>query len=354
MMKRVAIAGASGYAGGEMARLVSAHPELELVTVTGQSSVGTTLGTAHPHLASVADLVIQETSTETLLDHDVIILALPHGTSGDLGEELDRLSPQAILIDLGADRRLTSPVDWETFYGGGHHHPWVYGLPELVGEGGVKQRESLRTATRIAAPGCNAQAVTLGIAPLLNRAVVLPKDIVTTLTVGPSGAGKALRSDLLASEILGSAKPYAVGGTHRHIPEIRQNLVIAGGAAAADVEITMTPVLAPMARGILAITSAPVETGMTQADVDRALAEVYANEPFMRVLPTGQLPATADVLGSNTVAISAVVDKSSSRVTVVTALDNLVKGTAGAALQSLNLALGYPETLGLSLDGVAP
>lgn len=354
MMKRVAIAGASGYAGGEMARLVSAHPELELVTVTGQSSVGATLGSAHPHLASVADRIIQETSAETLQGHDVIILALPHGTSGGLGEDLDRLSPEAILIDLGADRRLTSSVDWDGFYGGTHYTPWVYGLPELVGAGGAKQRESLRTATRIAAPGCNAQAVTLGLAPLLNRAVVLPKDIVTTLIVGPSGAGKSPRVDLLASEILGSAKPYAVGGSHRHIPEIRQNLVIAGGSSVADVEITMTPALVPMSRGILAITSAPLETGVTQADVDRALAEVYSGEPFMRVLPAGQVPATADVLGSNTVAMSAVVDRASSRVTVMTALDNLVKGTAGAALQCLNLALGYPENLGLSVDGVAP
>jgi N-acetyl-gamma-glutamyl-phosphate reductase len=354
MMKRVAIAGASGYAGGEIARLVSAHPELELVTVTGQSSVGTTLGAAHPHLASAAGLVIEATSAEILRDHDVIILALPHGTSGALGEELDKLSPQAVLVDLGADRRLTSSADWETFYGGAHYRPWVYGLPELVAEGGTKQRESLRTANRIAAPGCNAQAVTLGMAPLLNQGVVLPKDIVTTLSVGPSGAGKALRADLLASEILGSAKPYAVGGTHRHIPEIRQNLVISGGPAGADVEITMTPVLVPMARGILAVTSAPLEAGMSQADIDQALAEVYANEPFMRVLPPGHLPATSDVLGSNTVAIAAVVDRASSRVTVVTALDNLVKGTAGAAVQCVNLALGFPETLGLTVDGVAP
>jgi N-acetyl-gamma-glutamyl-phosphate reductase len=354
MTKRVAIAGASGYAGGEAARLVSAHPELDLVTVTGHSSAGKTLGEIHPHLASLAHMSLQDTSVEILSGHDVVILALPHGASGTLGHALAEASTQSVLVDLGADRRLASVDDWDAYYGGEYFGPWTYGLPELVVRGAGKQREALRGATRIAAPGCNAQAVTLGIAPLIAHGAIMPKDIVTTLAVGPSGAGKSARVDLLASELMGSAKPYAIGGLHRHIPEIRQNLVQAGGSVVADVGITMSPVLVPMSRGICAVTTAPVESGVTQADIDRVLQEVYGTEPFIRLYPAGFLPATADVVGSNTVGVSAVVDRHSSRVTVVTVMDNLVKGTAGAAVQSLNIALGYPETTGLAVDGVAP
>lgn len=354
MTLRVAIAGASGYAGGEAARLVAAHPELDLVTVTGKSSTGKTLGEAHPHLASLSHLVIRDTSVDALAGHDVIILALPHGTSGTLGHDLAEVTTASVLVDLGADRRLTSSDDWDDYYGGDYFGPWTYGLPELLVRGVGKQREALRGATRIAAPGCNAQAVTLGIAPLIAHGAAMPKDIVTSLAVGPSGAGKTARVDLLASELLGSAKPYAIGGTHRHIPEIRQNLVLAGGSAVADVGITMSPVLVPMSRGICAVTTIPLESGASQTHVDDVLAEVYGTEPFIRVYPHGQIPATSDVLGSNTVGVSAVVDKHSSRVTVVTVIDNLVKGTAGAALQSLNIALGFDETTGLSVDGVAP
>ena len=354
MTKRVAIAGASGYAGGEAARLVSAHPDLELATVSAKTSAGKTLGDVHPHLASVSHLVIQDTTVEGLAGHDVIILALPHGTSGQLGRDLAEVSTQSVLVDLGADRRLTSSDDWDAFYGGDYFGPWTYGLPELVVRGSGKQRDALRGATRIAAPGCNAQAVTLGIAPLIAHGAVIPKDIVTTLAVGPSGAGKAARVDLLAAELMGSAKPYAIAGSHRHIPEIRQNLVLSGGSAVADVSITMSPVLVPMSRGICAVTTIPLESGAGQHHVDEVMAEVYGTEPFIRVYPRGHLPATADVLGSNTVGIAAVVDTHSSRVTVVTVLDNLVKGTAGAAIQSLNVALGFDEGTGLAVDGVAP
>lgn len=354
MTKRVAIAGASGYAGGEAARLVSAHPELELATVSAHRSAGKTMGDVHPHLASLAHLTLQETTIEVLAGHDVIIFALPHATSGMLGQALAEASTESVLIDLGADRRLSSVDDWDRYYGGDYFGPWTYGLPELLVRGAGKQREALRHATRIAAPGCNAQAVTLAIAPLIAHGAAMPKDIVTTLAVGPSGAGKSARVDLLAAELMGSARPYLIGGAHRHIPEIRQNLVLAGGSAVADVGITMSPMLVPMSRGICAVTTAPVESGVSQQDIDRVLGEVYGTEPFIRVYPDGQMPATADVLGSNTVGLMAVVDRHSARVTVVTVLDNLVKGTAGAAIQSLNIALGFPETTGLSVDGVAP
>jgi len=354
MTVRVAIAGASGYAGGETARLVSAHPDLELATVTGHSQAGSRMVDIHPHLASLSHLTVEETSVDVLADHDVIILALPHGLSGQLGQSLQEAATASLIVDLGADRRLESGDDWAEYYGGDYFGPWVYGLPELPLRGGKKQRDALRGATRIAVPGCNAQAVTLGVAPLIAHGVVLPKDIVTTLAVGPSGAGKSNRVDLSASELLGSAKPYAIGGLHRHIPEIRQNLVHASGSGAADMSITMSPVLVPMSRGICAVTTIPVESGVSQGDIDRVLRDVYGAEPFIRIYPEGAMPATADVLGSNTVGLSAVLDKRSSRVTVVTVIDNLVKGTAGAAVQSINLALGFDETRGLLTDGLAP
>ncbi len=354
MTLRVAIAGASGYAGGEAARLVAAHPELELATVTAHSSAGKPLGDAHPYLAGLAHMPMLETRVDTLAGHDIVIMALPHGASGALGRDLAEAATSSVLVDLGADRRLASADDWEQFYGGDYFGPWTYGLPELVVRGVGKQREALRGATRIAVPGCNATAVTLGIAPLIAHGAIMPKDIVTTLAVGVSGAGKSLRPDLLASEVLGGARPYAIGGTHRHIPEIRQNLVLAGGSAVADVSVTMSPVLVPMSRGICAVTTAPLESGATQENIDQVLAEVYGTEPFIRLAGSSAIPSTADVLGSNQVALTAVVDRHSSRVTVVTVIDNLVKGTAGAAIQSLNIALGFDETTGLTSNGVAP
>lgn len=354
MSVTVALAGASGYAGGEVARLLAGHPELDLVTVTAHSQAGARLGDVHPHLRRHKDLVLRETTVEVLAGHDVIILALPHGTSGELGAALEEASPQSVLLDLGADRRLRDETEWAAFYGGAFHLPWVYGLPELIHSSGDKQRALLVGQKRLVAPGCNAQAVTLAVAPLLQQGVALPDDLVTTLAVGPSGAGKTLRTDLLASELLGSARPYSIGGVHRHIPEIRQNLVLSGGAAVAALAITMTPILVPMSRGILAVTSLPIEPGMTVADVDRAFHEVYGDEAFIDLRSSSAPPASGDVLGSNTVALSWTLDETAGRVTVVSAIDNLVKGTAGAAIQSLNIALGLPEDAGLQREGLAP
>jgi N-acetyl-gamma-glutamyl-phosphate reductase len=181
--------------------------------------------------------------------------------------------------------------------------------------------------------------------------VIESTDLVWVLAVGPSGAGRSLRADLLASEILGSANPYAVGGTHRHIPEIMQNLRTAG---AEEVTISFTPVIVPMSRGILATSSARIVPGTSAADVRAVWESAYADEPFVQLLPAGQFPRTADTLGANTVLIGLAVDEAAGRVVVISALDNLTKGTAGAAIQSLNIALGLPETLGLTANGVAP
>lgn len=355
MTYSVAVSGASGYAGGEILRLLAAHPDIEIRTVTAHANAGQALALHQPHLRSLAHLTLQDTTPDTLAGHDIVFLALPHGQSG---QYTDALGDTPLVIDAGADHRLTSADAWDRFYGGDFHDPWAYGVPELpvAGVPGGKQRANLVGATRIAAPGCNASTVSLSLAPGVAAGVIDPSDIVSVLAVGPSGAGKSLKTNLLASEILGSANPYAVGGTHRHIPEIRQALVGAGTGSLtdADVRISFTPVLVPMARGILATSTAPIADGATDAQIRDAWEHAYGDETFVQVLPEGQFPRTADLLGANTALIGLAIDRAANRVVVVTAVDNLVKGTAGAAVQSMNIALGLPEDRGLTVNGVAP
>ncbi len=347
----VAVAGASGYAGGELLRLLASHPEFEVRKVTAHSSAGRPLGEVQPHLRSLSHLVLEDTTPDTLAGHDVVLLALPHGASAAISAEL---SPHTVVVDCGADHRLESSADWAAFYGGEHAEPWTYGVPELLvrtGAGTIKQRERLMGASRIAAPGCNASTVALSLAPGVAAGVILPTDIVSVLAVGPSGAGRALKAHLLASEIVGSANPYAVGGGHRHIPEIQQALRWAGAESST---ISFTPAIVPMSRGILATSTAVLAPGVTADEVRAAWEVAYAGEPFVQLLPEGTFPRTADVLGANTALLGLAVDAAAGRLVVVAAVDNLMKGTAGAAVQSLNIALGFPETLGLPLDGVAP
>ncbi len=384
MTYSVAVSGASGYAGGEILRILAAHPDVEIRTVTAHSNAGQPLIQHQPHLRSLAHLTLADTTPEVLAGHDIVFLALPHGQSGQF---TDALKDTPLVIDAGADHRLESVADWDRFYGGDFHEPWVYGVPELPVAGST-QRERLVGATRIAAPGCNASTVSLSLAPGVAAGVIDPSDIVTVLAVGPSGAGRSLRTNLLASEILGSANPYAVGGTHRHIPEIRQALAAArsqtsqgrlnsAGSRAGSanfapdsevwegsvtgepagpegIRISFTPVLVPMARGILATSTAPIAAGATDDDIRGAWEAAYGDETFVQVLPPGEFPRTADVLGANTALMGLAIDRAANRVVVVTAVDNLVKGTAGAAIQSMNIALGLPEGTALTVNGVAP
>ncbi|MET4226646.1 N-acetyl-gamma-glutamyl-phosphate reductase [Oerskovia enterophila] len=354
----VAVAGASGYAGGEMLRLLSGHPEVQVGALTAHSNAGSVLGLHQPHLRSLADRVLLPTSVEHLVGHDVVVLALPHGASGEIAAQLP---DDVLVLDLGADHRLSSAADWTAFYGSEHAGTWPYGLPELLiaeqtgaGVEYTKQREVLAGARRIAVPGCNVTAVTLGLQPGVAAGLLDPVDVVAVLANGYSGAGKSLKTHLLASEALGSAQPYAVGGSHRHIPEIAQNLRSAG---AAEVTISFTPTLVPMSRGILATATARLAPGHEDLSVDtlrQAYEQAYAGEPFVQLLPEGQWPTTAMTLGANTALVQVAIDRAAGRVVTVTAIDNLVKGTAGGAVQSMNIALGLPQTLGLTTEGVAP
>lgn len=348
----VAVAGASGYAGGEMLRLLAAHPQASIGALTANASAGTRLGEHHPHLRSLADRELVATDAAALAGHDVVVLALPHGASGSIAAELEQTGSGTVVLDLGADHRLTDAADWRAYYGSEHAGTWTYGMPELIRSAGGTQRALLAATDRIAVPGCNVTAVTLGLQPGVAAGLVETSDLVAVLAVGYSGAGKTLKPHLQAAEALGSAQPYAVGGTHRHIPEIVQNLRAAG---AGDVAVSFTPVLVPMSRGILATATAPlVGSEVSTAQAREVWRAAYADEPFVAVLPDDVWPTTAMVVGANTALVQVAVDAKAGRLVTVTAIDNLVKGTAGAAVQSMNLALGLPEATGLVREGVAP
>ncbi|MHA6623099.1 N-acetyl-gamma-glutamyl-phosphate reductase [Pseudonocardia sp. DLS-67] len=339
-MARVAVAGASGYAGGELLRLLLAHPDVEIGTLTAGGSAGTRLGAHQPHLLPLADRVLEDTTPATLAGHDVVFLALPHGRSAELAAQL---GDDTLVIDCGADHRLADPAAWERWYGGAHAGNWPYGLPELPGA-----RDALRGAKRVAVPGCYPTAVSLALAPAMAAGIAEPEVVVTAVT-GTSGAGKSLKPHLLGAEVMGSLSAYGVGGVHRHTPEMVQNLSAAAGV---PVTVSFTPVLAPLPRGILATCTA--RTSTTAAEAVEVYAKAYADEPFVHLLPEGSWPATASTLGANTVQLQVTVDADAGRLVVVAAIDNLTKGTAGGAIQSMNLALGLPETAGLPVTGVAP
>jgi N-acetyl-gamma-glutamyl-phosphate reductase len=339
---RIAVAGASGYAGGELLRLLLSHPLAQVGAVTAERNAGERLGSVQPHLTPLADRVLADTSAATLADPDVVFLALPHGRSAAIASAL---RAETLVIDCGADFRLRDAGAWETFYGGAHAGTWPYGLPELP-----DQREVLAGARRIAVPGCYPTVSSLALAPAVAAGLVEP-EVVVVAASGTSGAGKAARSHLMGSEVMGSASAYGVGGVHRHTPEIVQSL---GALTDATVTVSFTPVLVPMARGILATCSAPLTPGTSATQVREAYVKAYDAEPFVHVLPEGVWPATQAVLGSNACHLQVAVDTAAGRVVVVGAIDNLTKGTAGGAVQSMNLALGLDETLGLSSVGVAP
>ena len=347
MTIRIAVAGATGYAGGEILRLLLAHPAVqegraELGTLAAGRNAGSLLGEHQPHLVPLHGRVLAETSKETLSGHEVVFLALPHGQSGPVAEEL---GPDVLVIDCGADFRLERAEAWERFYGSAHAGTWPYGLPELPGA-----REVLRGTKRVAVPGCFPTVSTLSLYPALAAGLAEP-DVVITAATGTSGAGKSLKPNLLGSEVMGNASAYGVGGAHRHTPEIVQNL---GKAAGEQVKVSFTPVLVPMSRGILASCTAPAKPGVRLEDVRATYEKAYADEPFVTLLPEGLWPQTASVLGSNSVHLQVALDEAAGRIVVVGAVDNLAKGTAGGAVQCMNLALGLPESAGLGTVGLAP
>jgi len=338
----VAVAGASGYAGGELLRLLAAHPDLELVVASASSNAGQPIISVHPHLAQLAGRVFAPTEVRSLGEADVVFLALPHGQSAELATQLP---DTAVVIDIGADFRLTDPMAWERFYGGSHAGSWTYGLPELPGA-----RELIKASKRIANPGCYVTTATLALAPLFANDLAEP-DVVVVAASGTTGAGRAAKPHLMASEIMGSMSAYKVGGLHQHTPEIEQNLSAVSGQA---VTVSFTPLLAPMPRGILATCVVRPKPGVDGIAVRSAFEDAYANEPFVFLLPEASWPQTAATLGSNSTHVQVAFDEHAHQIVVVAALDNLTKGAAGQALQNANIVLGLDETAGLPIAGVAP
>jgi len=338
-----AVVGASGYAGGELLRLLAAHPELSVDVLTASSNAGELVTSVHPHLPQFAGRVFEAVDVATLAAADVVFLALPHGQSAAI---VAQLPDHQLIIDLGADFRLRDSAAWEQFYGGAHAGTWTYGLPELPGA-----RGRIAVSRRIANPGCYATAITLALSPLLAAGLGAPDDIVVVAASGTTGAGRGMKQHLMASDVMGSMSPYKVGGVHQHTPEIEQSLSDVAGRATT---MSFTPLLAPMPRGILATCTAKVAPGAQLSDLRAAFAAAYAHERFVHVLPPGQWPQTGATLGSNSVHIQVALDEHAGRVVVVSALDNLTKGAAGQALQNANIALGLAEEAALPVAGVAP
>ena len=362
--------GATGYAGGEVLRLLAAHPDIQIGAVTANSSAGDRLGRHHPHLVSLADRLVEPTDVGRLAGHDVVVLALPHGASGAVTAAIrdavaagDWGGPPPVLVDCGADHRLTDADAWVRFYGTPYAGAWTYGMPELLHAeetAAAAQRCELASARRVAVPGCNVTAVTLAAQPGVAAGLIESSQLTAVLAVGYSGAGKSLKPHLTAAEALGSAQPYAVGGTHRHIPEIIQNLRVAG---AEGVRLSFTPVLVPMSRGILATVTAPVTDIVLDCEhPDEVLRSAWQDsygsfgegERLVNLLGEGTWPTSGAVAGSGLAAVQVAYDRAAGVATMLCAIDNLGKGTASAAVQSLNLALGLPETTGVVMEGVAP
>ncbi|BBY92225.1 N-acetyl-gamma-glutamyl-phosphate reductase [Mycobacterium gallinarum] len=317
-----------------------ADGRLTIGALTAAASAGTLLSEHHPHLLPLADRALEATDADTLKGHDVVFLGLPHGHSAALADEL---GSDTVIVDCGADFRLTDAGAWERFYGSSHAGSWPYGLPELPGA-----RDRLRGATRIAVPGCYPTAALLALWPAIAEGLVEPAVTIVAVS-GTSGAGRAAKTDLLGSEVIGSARAYNIGGKHRHTPEIAQGLE---AVTDKDVTVSFTPVLIPTSRGILATCTAKTTTPLSQ--IRSVYEKAYDAEPFIHLLPEGQLPKTGAVIGSNAAQLAVAVDEDASTFIGIAAIDNLVKGTGGAAVQSMNLALGWPETEGLSIVGVAP
>ena len=344
---KVAVAGATGYAGGEILRLLLGHPAylagtLEIGALTGASNAGQQVGDLMQHLPELADRVIEPTTIDVLAGHDVVFLGLPHGHSAEIGQALGE---DVVVIDCAADFRLRDAEQWKRFYGSEHAGSWPYGLPELPG-----QRAALQGANRVAVPGCFPTGATLAAWPALESGLVEP-DLTIVAVSGVSGAGKKANVDLLGAETMGSLKAYGVGGTHRHTPEIQQNLE---GVAGTSVAVSFTPVLAPLPRGILTTVTAPLAQGVTAEAVKSAYEQAYQGEQFVSLLPAGSQPQTQHVVGANMCAVQVEVDEHAGKLVATSAIDNLTKGTGGAAVQCMNLALGWDEGAGLSRAAVAP
>ena len=336
---KIGVVGASGYAGGELLRLLAFHPHFKVTAITAHSNAGEQITSVHPQLQSYSGRRFNAFSPTDFESCDLIFLALPHGESAKV---ISQLPATAKIVDLGADYRLESAQQWSKYYGGDHAGSWTYGLADIE-----PFKSLISKSTRVANPGCYATSIALGAAPASTIADL--SDVVVVAASGTTGAGRSAKINLIASEVAGSLTSYKFGGVHQHTPEIEQAL---SAVANKEAKISFTPILAPMPRGILATITAKLTSAMTTEQAHQLYSKHYANEFFVDLLPAGQMPKTSAVTGSNKVQIQVAVDQHSNRLVVSVAIDNLGKGAAGQAIQNANLICGLSEISGLALDGI--
>ena len=336
---KTAVIGASGYAGGELLRLLSIHPHLQVTQVSAHSNAGELITSVHPHLTTHQGEKFLSFESLNFEEIEVAFIALPHGQSAAIA---NKFLNKTKIIDLGADFRLIESDQWSKYYDGAHAGTWTYGLPEIPGS-----RNAIKNTSRVANPGCYATSIITGVLPALDA--IDSSDIVVVAASGTTGAGRNAKINLIASEVMGSLTSYKFGGVHQHTPEIEQAL---GIAADKDVKISFTPILAPMPRGILSTITARLSKNISTEQVHSLYSSFYKNDFFVDVLQIGQMPKTGSLTGSNKIQIQVAVDAHTQRLIISVAIDNLGKGAASQAIQNANLMCGFHEGAGLSTDGL--
>jgi len=335
---KTAVVGASGYAGGELLRLLSNHPKFKLSYIAAGSNAGEPITNLHPQLTNFTGRNFEETEIAKINNSDLVFIALPHGESAKLISQID---PKVKVVDLGADFRLVDGKNWEKYYGGKHAGSWVYALPELV------DHKLISSANKVANPGCYATAIALSIAPALS--LINAEDIVVVAASGTTGAGRSAKVNLLGSEVMNNLSSYKFGGIHQHTPEIEQ---ILSSISKASVKVSFTPILAPMPRGILATVTAKLTQQSSAEQIREIYQSFYSGSKFVRLLPVGSMPMSSAVLGTNNAQIQIAVDEHVNRLVISSAIDNLGKGAAGQAIQNANLMCDLAEDAGLEILGV--
>jgi N-acetyl-gamma-glutamyl-phosphate reductase len=336
---KTAIIGASGYAGGELLRLLSTHPHLQVTQVSAHSNAEELITSVHPHLTTHNGERFLNVDSLQFEEIEVAFIALPHGQSAAI---VKKFFNKTKIVDLGADFRLTNAAQWTKYYDGLYAGAWTYGLPEIPGN-----REKISQSQHVANPGCYATSIITGILPALG--VIDTSDIVVVAASGTTGAGRNAKISLIASEVMGSLTSYKFGGVHQHTPEVEQALSEASGK---QVKISFTPILAPMPRGILSTITARLSQDFDSEKVHSLFSAFYEDDFFIDVLPIGQMPKTGSLTGSNKIQMQVAVDEHTHRLVISVAIDNLGKGAASQAIQNANIMCGFHEGAGLSTDGL--
>ncbi len=336
---KIGLIGGSGYAGGELLRLLVGHPVFEVAAISAHSNAGEKITSIHPQLQSYAGQKFSAFQPSDFAECELVFLALPHGESAKI---ISQLSPSVKIVDLGADFRLTSESSWDKYYGGQYAGSWTYGLADLPGKAA-----EISSATRVANPGCYATSIALGAAPASGFADLT--DLVVVAASGTTGAGRAAKINLIASEVAGSLTSYKFGGIHQHTPEIEETLTAISGQ---HVKVSFTPVLAPMPRGILSTITVKLNRTISISELRASYIDFYKDSPFVILLPEGQMPKTSAVGGSNFAHLQVAIDDHTNRLVISVAIDNLGKGAAAQALQNANLIAGLDASLGLLGNGL--